>query len=89
MIALVKTELPKWTLKGMASESYEANVFWVDADLENGRRRRVLSLMVKQFFPDDGKPYFKAFPLGKGYTSQLHDAHDSERNAELEHYKRP
>jgi hypothetical protein len=85
----VKTELPAWTLKGMASEPFESNVFWVDVDLENGQHKRVLSLVVKQFFPESGKPYWKAFPLDKSHASQLHDARDSRIEAELEGYKNP
>jgi hypothetical protein len=85
----VKRELPKWTLKGMASESYEANVFWVDVDLESGPRKGVLSLIVKQFFPDSGGPYWKAFPLDKTHASQIHDVHDSVVEADLDQFKNP
>lgn len=80
----VKFDLPKWTLKGMASQAFEANVFWVDVDLENGQQHRVLSLIVKQFFPESGTPYWKAFALDRNHASQLHYAHDAETQRQLE-----
>lgn len=80
----VKTELPQWTLKGMSSQAYEANVFWVDVDLEEGKRQRVLTLIVKQFFPESGAPYWKAFPLDRNHASQLHYARDAEMRRQLE-----
>ncbi|HBB95591.1 MAG TPA: hypothetical protein DC054_09380 [Blastocatellia bacterium] len=80
----VKTELPQWTLKGISTEPYESNVFWVDVDIENGPRTRVLSLIVKRFYPENGEPYWKAFPLDKSHASQLHDAHDAEIKRQLD-----
>lgn len=80
----VATGLPKWTLKGMASQSYESNVFWVDVDLENGQQRKVLSLIVKQFFPESGSPYWKAFSVDRNHASQLHYAHDVEIRRQLD-----
>jgi hypothetical protein len=67
----------------MATESYESNVFWVDVDLENGQRKRILSLIVKQFFPDTGQPYWKAFPLDRSHASRLHDARDADLKKQL------
>ena len=67
----------------MASQSYESNVFWVDVDLENGQRKRILSLIVKRFFPESGEPYWKAFPIDRSHASQLHYAHDGETQRQL------
>jgi hypothetical protein len=81
----VKEELTDWTLKGMASQaSYEPNVFLIDVDLEKGKQHRVLSLIVEQFFPENGARYWKAFPLDKNHASQLQYARDASKEGELE-----
>jgi hypothetical protein len=75
--ALLKSELPDWTLKGLSTEPYESNIFWIDADIEKGNRRRVISLLVKEFYPEDGSPaYWKAFPVDRIHAARLHDLRD-------------
>jgi len=90
----VKTELPTWTLKGISTEAYESNTFWADVDIESGKRNRILSLIVKRFYPDNGDPYWKAFPVSDSRASRIHAAHDAEikrqlndTTNELEEYK--
>lgn len=77
------TEIPKWTLRGIASQPYESNVFWVDVDLENGQQKWVLSLVVKRFFSETGESYWRAFPINRHLASQLHYAHDVELQRQL------
>ena len=67
----VKAKLPSWTIKGLAIEPYQNNVFWVAADIEMGHKNVVLSLVVRRFFPESGNPYWKLlmffnFPIPAG-----------------------
>ena len=69
--------------EGISTEAYESNVFWADVDIESGKTRRIVSLIVKRFYPEGSDPYWKAFPLDKTHASQLHDKHDSTIRSQL------
>jgi hypothetical protein len=83
----VKTELPKWTLKGMSAVPSDWNVYWIDVEIEQGSEKKILSLIAKPFFPEQGSSYWKAFPLDKNHATQMHEADDSRIKSELNRCK--
>jgi hypothetical protein len=74
----VKAKLPKWTIKGMSSNAYKWNVFWVDVDIERDTHGLVLNLQVEKFFPESGEAYWKAMPMKKALDDELHDINDAD-----------
>jgi hypothetical protein len=92
----VKAKLPSWTIKGLAIESYQNNVFWVAADIEMGHKSVVLSLVVRRFFPESGNAYWKVILENESLRQQLHNMNDadiwkklSEAKDEIESLKNP
>src|SRR5688500_15623674 len=68
----VRSKLPTWFLKGMASEDYMNGVFWVSADIEKGGRNVVLNLVAQKFFPESGAPYWKVLVANHTLKQRLH-----------------
>ena len=86
----VKAKLPNWTLKGVSSELYQFQVYWVAADIEKDGRSVVLDLVVRKFFPEaGGNPYWKVVSLRKTLEQQLHDMNDADVWKQLNEAKNP
>jgi len=77
VVEFVKSNLPNWKLKGVSTELYQFNVFWVAADIEKDGHGLVLNLAVRKFFPESGEAYWKVVPLRKTLEDQLHDMNDA------------
>jgi len=74
----VKAKLPSWTIKGLAIEPYQNNVFWVAADIEKGDKNVVINLVVRKFFPESGNAYWKAILENESLRQQLHNMNDAD-----------
>jgi hypothetical protein len=74
----VKAKLPSWTIKGLAIEPYQNNVFWVAADIEKGDKSVVINLVVRKFFPESGNAYWKAILENESLRQQLHNMNDAD-----------
>lgn len=74
----VKGKLPNWTLKGISTEPYQANVFWASVDIERDTKSVVVELAARKFFSETGGSYWKAVSLRKTLKDQLHDLNDAE-----------
>jgi hypothetical protein len=92
----VEAKLPSWTIKGLAIEPYQNNVYWVAADIEKGNKNVVLSLVVRRFFPESGNAYWKVMLENESVRQQLHNMNDadiwkklSEAKDEIESLKNP
>jgi hypothetical protein len=76
VLDFAKTNLSNWTVKGMASQSYYANVFSIDADLEREGRHVVITFDVHKFFPESGDSYWLAVPANKFRQDRQHEFSD-------------
>jgi hypothetical protein len=74
----VKAKLPSWTIKGIATEPYQHNVFWVAVDIEKAGKSVVINLVVKRFFPESGNAYWKAILANESLKQQLHNMNDAQ-----------
>lgn len=83
----VKSSLPGWTVKGMASQVYDGNAYSIDADLYKENRHAVVVFDVRKFFPDSGDPYWLAIPVNKFRADRLHDLIDSAKARQLQEAK--
>lgn len=75
-IEFLKRVAPNWKVKGLSSQPYDPNVFWISADLENGKATAVLLLVAKKFFPENGDPYWRVTAFSSDIDEQLHDLSD-------------
>jgi hypothetical protein len=83
-IEFVKANLPKWIIKGVSSRQYQANIFWVDVDIERENQRLILSLNVQKFFPETGEAYWRAAVLTEDVKERLHKMNDADLIKRLE-----
>lgn len=74
----VTAKLPAWTIKGLAIEPYQNNVFWVAADIEKGDKNVVINLVVRKFFPESGNAYWKVILENESLRQQLHNMNDAD-----------
>jgi hypothetical protein len=79
----IKTKLPMWNLKGLSSELYSDNTFWIVADIEEGKRNFVAVFSVRKFFPEQGEPYWKVIPLRNTMEDLQHALKDEQLLREL------
>jgi hypothetical protein len=79
----VKSRLPGWTVKGIASQSYDENVFSMDADLARESQRVVVTFEVRKFFSESGDGYWLAVPVNKYRLDRLHALTDAQLRKEL------
>lgn len=68
----------KWQVVGVHSESYAANIYRVIVDVRSGRRSAFIDLMVTQFYPEEGEPYWKVRPLNRAIENYLHAISDDQ-----------
>src|SRR5687768_5173115 len=74
----IKSKLPSWTIKGIATELYHGNVFWVAVDIEKAGKSVVINLVAKKFFPESGNAYWKAILATESVKQQLHNMNDAD-----------
>lgn len=74
----IRERLPKWTARGLHAEQYSNGVYRVSIDIARGARSEVLELTVRQYFPEEGEPYWKASLLTDTLRDALHDSADYE-----------
>jgi hypothetical protein len=79
----VTAKLPAWTIKGLAIEPYQNNVFWVAADIEKGDKNVVINLVVRKFFPESGNAYWKVILENESLRQQLHNMNDADIRKKL------
>jgi hypothetical protein len=80
----VKTYLPGWTLKAIASQAYGAtNSCSMDADLEREKQHIVITFDVRKFFSDTGDSYWLAVPVNKFRLDRLNALTDADLRKQL------
>jgi hypothetical protein len=79
----VKNKLPRWTIKGLSTQPYQGNIFWVDVDLKNDNQVAVVSLSARKFFSDSGDSYWRVTLLDKALGDRLRDLDDTNLLKEL------
>lgn len=92
----IKAKLPAWVLKGISTEPYHNNVYWVAVDIEKNGRSVVLNLVARKFFSESGSPYWKVVLADTTLKAQLHSMNDAdtwnklnEAKEEIENLRNP
>ena len=59
----VAERLPSFKLKGLSSELFSNNIFYIAADLEKDKKSVVATFSVRKFFAENGESYWRVYPL--------------------------
>ncbi len=86
--SFVREQLPRWDIKGIRSEPYDANVYGVSVDIQQGDKRETVDLYVEKYFPEQGEPYWKARIMSKALMDVLHESEDRKKLRQLNELKR-